>query len=126
MSPRTLTPLVFALLLVACGGGGAAERGTGVEGIVSVGPQCPVETPDSPCPYLPFVGEVQATASNGTVSTVTTDAEGRFTMDLIPGSYTLVAVTAGDGGPPTPIPQTVVVERGSYTQVTLQVDSGIR
>ena len=126
MSPRYLTPLVFALLLAACGGGGGAEPGTGVEGIVSVGPQCPVETPDSPCPDLPFVGEVQATASDGNVTTVTTDAQGSFTMDLVPGSYTLVAVTAGDGGPPTPIPQTVMVAQGSYTQVTLEVDSGIR
>ena len=93
---------------------------------MSVGPQCPVETPDSPCPDLPFVGDVQATASDGTVTTVTTDDQGRFTMDLVPGSYTLVAVTEGEGGPPTPIPQTVVVEQGSYTQVTLEVDSGIR
>ena len=126
MSPRYLTPLVFALLLAACGGGGGAEPGTGVEGIVSVGPQCPVQTLDSPCPDLPFVGEVQATASDGSVTTVTTDPQGSFTMDLVPGSYTLVALTAGDGGPPTPIPQTVMVEQGSYTQVTLEVDSGIR
>ena len=126
MSPRSLTPLVFALLLRACGGGGGAEPGTGVEGIVSVGPQCPVETPDSPCPDLPFVGDVQATASDGTVTTVTTDAQGRFTMDLVPGSYTLVAVTGGGGGPPTPIPQTVVVEQGSYAQITLEVDTGVR
>jgi hypothetical protein len=126
MSPRSLTPLVLALLLAACGGGGGAEPGTGVEGIVSVGPQCPVETPDSPCPDLPFVGDVQAIASDGTVTTVTTDAQGSFTMDLVPGSYTLVAVTEGDGGPPTPIPQDVVVEQGSYALVVLQVDSGIR
>jgi hypothetical protein len=126
MSTGSLTSLVFALLLAACGGGGGVEPGTGVEGIVSVGPQCPVETPDSPCPDLPFVGDVQATASDGSVTTVTTDAQGRFTMDLVPGSYTLVAVTDGDGGPPTPITHTVVVEQGSYAQVTLEVDSGIR
>ncbi len=126
MSPRSLTLLVLALLIAACGGGGGAEFGTGVEGIVSVGPQCPVETPDSPCPDLPFVGDVQATASDGTVTTVTTDGEGRFIMDLVPDSYTLAAVIRGGGGPPAPIPQSVVVEQGSYTQVTLEVDSGIR
>ena len=126
MSPRSLTPLVFALVLAACGGGGGAEPGTGVEGTVGVGPQCPVETPDSPCPDLPFVGDVQATASDGSITTVTTDAQGRFTMDLVPGSYTLAAVTEGDGGPPTPIPRSVVVEQGSYLQITLGVDSGIR
>lgn len=125
MSPRSLTPVVLVLVLAACGGGGGAEPGTGIEGFVSLGPQCPVVTLDSPCPDLPFVGDVQATSPDGTVTTVTTDAQGRFTVDLVPGSYTLVALTDG-GGPPTPIPQSVVVEQGSYTQVTLQVDSGIR
>ena len=126
MSPRSLTPLVFALFLLAACGGGGAEPGTGIEGIASAGPQCPVETADSPCPDLPFVGDVQATASDGTITTVTTDAQGRFSMDVVPGAYTLVAVIEGDGGPPTPIPQTVVVEQGAYVQVTLLVDSGIR
>jgi hypothetical protein len=126
MSPRSLTPVVFALVLAACGGGGDAEPGTGVEGIVSVGPQCPVETLDSPCPDLPFVGDVRATASDGSITTATTDPQGRFTMDLVPGSYTLAAVTESEGGPPSPIPQTVVVEQGSYLQITLGVDSGIR
>ena len=125
MSSRPLSSLVFALLLAACGSGGA-EPGTGVEGTVTVGPQCPVETSDSPCPDLPFVGDVAATASDGDTTTVPTDAQGRFTADLVPGSYTLAAVIRGGGGPPTPIPQSVVVEQGSYTQVTLEVDSGIR
>lgn len=126
MSPRSMTPVVLALVLAACGGGGGAEPGTGVEGIVSVGPQCPVETADNPCPDLPFEGDVQATGSDGSITTVTTDPQGRFTMDLVPGSYTLAAVTESDGGPPTSIPQTVVVEQGSYLQIRLGVDSGIR
>ena len=126
MSPRSLAPLIFAFMLGACGGGGGAEPGSGVEGIVILGPQCPVETLDSPCPDLPFVGDVRATASDGTVTTAKTDDHGGFTMDLVPGSYTLVAVTEGNGGPPTPIPLAVTVEQGSYTQVTLEVDSGIR
>jgi hypothetical protein len=38
----------------------------------------------------------------------------------------LAAVSPSEGGPPTPVPQTVQVVTGAYTQVTLEMDSGIR
>ena len=55
-----------------------------------------------------------------------TDDQGRFSLDLPAGSYVVVAVSASGSGPPTPVPQTVQVVAGAYTQVTLEVDSGIR
>ena len=67
-----------------------------------------------------------ATASDGTTTTVTTDAQGRFAMDLREGTYVVTAIAPNGSGPPTPIPQTVRVDAGAYTQVTLEVDSGIR
>jgi hypothetical protein len=90
-----------------------------------LGPTCPVENAASPCPDRPFQGDVVATASNGSTTTVSTDAQGRFTMDLRAGTYVVVAVSPSDG-PPTPVPRTVLVRTGSYTSVTLEVDSGIR
>jgi hypothetical protein len=69
---------------------------------------------------------VQATASDGSTTTVSTDAEGRFTMNLRSGTYVVVAVTPNGSGPPTPVPQSVQVRNGSYTRVTLEVDTGIR
>jgi hypothetical protein len=119
-----LVPLL--LVLIACGKGGVAQPGTGIRGSVSIGPQCPVEQANSPCPDRPFQGQVQATAADGATTTTTTDADGRFTVDVSPGTYDVVALTTNGGGPPTAIPQTVVVREGAYTSVALELDSGIR
>ena len=125
MTRRSIALLALCVILGACSGAGGAEPGTGVRGVVLVGPQCPVENPVSPCPDLPFQGDVEATSADGSTRSVTTDDRGRFTMDLAPGTYELVAVTDG-GGPPTAIPLTVQVHAGGYAQVTLEVDTGIR
>jgi hypothetical protein len=100
--------------------------GTGISGAVKLGPSCPVETVTSPCPDRPFQGEVTATASDGATTTVATDAQGRFEMNLRSGTYLVVAIAPTGGGVPTPIQQTVEVRSGSYTRVTLEVDTGIR
>jgi Carboxypeptidase regulatory-like domain len=127
MARRRLAALAaLALMLASCSGSGGAEPGTGVKGIVLLGPSCPVENPASPCPDTPFLGDVQATATDGTIRSTTTDDRGRFTLDLAPGTYRLVALTASGGGPPTAEPETVEVLAGSFTEVTLQVDTGIR
>lgn len=126
MPSRSTAPLVLAIVLIACGNGGAAPSGAGIRGSVSIGPQCPVEQANSPCPDRPFQGDVRATASDGSATTVSTDERGRFSMNLRPGTYDVVAVTTDGGGPPTAIPQTVVVHEGAYTSITLELDSGIR
>ena len=69
---------------------------------------------------------MQATSTDGDTTEVSTDEQGRFSLDLLAGSYVVVAVSPSGSGPPTPVPQTVQVVTGSYTQVTLEVDSGIR
>ena len=121
---RRVVVLVALAAFAACGHG-SAQPGTGVRGVVMLGPTCPVENVNSPCPDRPFHGQVAATSSDGSTVTVATDAAGRFTMDLAAGTYTVGAVTSG-GGPPTAKPQSVTVRDGSYTQVTLEVDTGIR
>ena len=123
MPSRSVVLISLALALAACRA--PAQPGTGIRGSAMIGPQCPVEQANSPCPDRPFQGEVQATATDGTTTTGSTDASGRFTIDLEAGTYVVVAVTTSVG-PPTAIAQTVVVHQGSYTSITLQLDSGIR
>ncbi|MEO8424041.1 MAG: hypothetical protein ABI595_09025 [Actinomycetota bacterium] len=117
---------IFVALLIFTGCHRPAPLGTGIRGIVTLGPACPVESIASPCPDRPFQGDVRATASDGSTTTVSTDAQGRFSMNVASGTYSLVAVVPSESGPPTPVPQTVQVRDGSYTRVTLEVDTGIR
>jgi hypothetical protein len=70
------------------------------------------------------VGKVRATGEAG-VFEARTDAEGAFVLPVPPGTYLVHAVVPG-GGPPTAKPETVRVEPGSFVEVTLQVDTGIR
>ena len=116
--------IVMILLLGACATGASAPTG-GIQGTVTQGPTCPVETPNSPCPPGIWTGTVRATAADGTISETQTDANGRFVLPLSAGTYTVVPVIAGSG-PPTARSVTVNVGEGVMQTVDLQVDTGIR
>jgi hypothetical protein len=120
----------FALVLVAgalasCGGAGAGDGTSGIRGQALAGPQCPVEVQGSPCPDLPYEGTVIVTdAESGEEFTVETDSEGRFALSLEPGTYEVSIVS--ETSPPFAKPQTVTVEPGSFNEITVSVDTGIR
>jgi hypothetical protein len=114
--------LAIGLATTACSHG-AGQRG--IDGTVRAGPTCPVERAGSPCPPRVWTGTVRASTSGASYEAVT-DAQGRFAMDLPPGTYEIVAVT--DGGPPTGVPTIVTVHEGEgpSQRVDLTVDTGIR
>ena len=120
----------FALVLLAvavasCGGAGSGDGTSGIRGQALAGPQCPVEIEGSPCPPLPYEGTVIATdVESGAEYDVATDAEGRFELSLEPGTYEVSIVS--DSSPPFAKPQTVTVDSGSFTAITVSVDTGIR
>ena len=121
---RILLPLV-GLLLAACGHA-AAPVGTssGVEGDVTLGPTCPVETVDNPCPPQPAPNvEVQVLRSgtDEVVASGTTDDVGHFDIAVEPGTYDL---TADAGMFCKPIQ--IVVTADEVTTADLGCDTGIR
>jgi hypothetical protein len=118
--------LLVVLLLAACRDGAIGGDGaSGVRGRVLAGPQCPVEMAESPCPDLPWEGTVVATETeSGETFTASTDADGRFELPLAPGNYEVTIDAAST--PPTAEPQTVTVEEGSFTEIDVFVDTGIR
>jgi hypothetical protein len=103
---------------------GAQSPGT-IEGHVLLGPMCPVEQLNSPCPDQPFQATVEVTDGSGRVLASTrSDSSGRFAVDMAPGSYLLRI-----GGLSTPRfakPVSVTVGAGQTATANLTVDSGIR
>ena len=121
---RILLPLV-GLLLAGCGHSVApASEPSGVEGRVTLGPTCPVETVDNPCPpQLAAEVEVDVLEAGGqdVVAHGTTDADGNFRIVVEPGRYDL---TAQAGMFCKPIQ--VLVTDGEFVTADLGCDTGIR
>ena len=123
--------LVGVLLggLIACGGGAAAPAlDSGIEGLVLIGPTCPVEQVGQDCDDKPYAGAIRILdASSGeVVATARSGDDGRFRVALQPGSYRLEPVAAPSGGLPFGKPIDVVVRPHTYEEVTVSFDSGIR
>jgi hypothetical protein len=113
--------LAFALVLAACS---AAAPSSGIRGTTLAGPACPGPArTESPCLDRPVAMTVEVLKGDSVVATVTSDAAGTFSVSLAPGTYTL---RSKGGVPPTLRPTTVVVVAGTYTEVELHADTGIR
>ena len=126
MSRLVATALAaVALALGACGAAGSGDGSSGIRGRALAGPQCPVEIEGSPCPDRPFEGTIVArSVKTEDEFTIETDADGRFELALAPGTYE-VSIES-ESQPPFAKPQTVQVEAGSFTTITVAVDTGIR
>ncbi len=121
-----IASITLAMALAACGAQ-PAQSGTGIQGIVQVGPTCPVERINSPCPPHPIAATIVVRDGNGAeVTRFRSGADGRFKVDLAPGTYTLVGLTVGSSFLPRPIPTSVTVTQGMYASVNVEYDSGIR
>lgn len=114
--------IAATLLLAACGTVGGP--GSGIRGTILAGPACPGPARvDSPCPDKPISLTVEVVAGTSIVTTFTSDAAGRFTVAVAPGTYTL---RSKSGGPPTLKDRSVVVPAGAYAEVELHADTGMR
>lgn len=101
------------------------EAQSGIQGIVTIGPTCPVERPDSPCPDRAYPTTIVVMDSTGAeVARAPTDASGQFLVSVSPGDYTLTEVTSGVF--PHPVAVAVHVPPDTYTFVHIMLDSGIR
>jgi hypothetical protein len=101
---------------------------SGIRGLITIGPVCPVIRlgEEEKCADKPYqtVLDIKDIAGN-VVGRVTSGADGRFSIDLPPGDYVI------SQSEPHPILQRlgsteVGVEAGSFTEVNLAIDSGIR
>ena len=119
---------ILLLFLVACAGRGPSSSGdSGIRGTVLLGPTCPVETLESPCPDRPLADvEIRVLQGGDVVATVRSDGKGRFAVALDPGRYEVQAVVEEGGPGMSAKPIGVLVTNGVFNEVNVPVDSGIR
>ena len=99
-----------------------------VSGVVLAGPTCAVVTREQPCPPRPVDTEIEAqNAAGETVARTQTDADGKYSLALTPGVYTIIAATS-PGGPMfcDPVNVTVPAGPGPAVQADISCDTGIR
>ncbi len=98
---------------------------SGVHLTATVGPTCPgPQRPGQVC-TRPYQGEFVVTNSAGAeVARVTTDQNGKATIDLSPGDYTIALEVTGKL--PRSVPTPVTVLSGRYVEVNIELDTGIR
>jgi hypothetical protein len=117
--------LVLAAVLAGCGAPTAPTLTTGLTGVVLRGPVTPVCQVETPCD-APFAAVFSVHQNARKISQFASDANGRFTVHLEAGTYTIVP------GPTAPIlaPQSQVksvqVLSSGLTEVRLEFDTGIR
>ncbi|MCW2795888.1 carboxypeptidase-like regulatory domain-containing protein [Nocardioides sp.] len=132
---RTALSVLAAAALLAVGGCGDESAGStasdsGVRGLVSLGPTCPVEQEANPC-AAEAAADVKVTVSEQApgeaygagkpVATGQTDADGRFRIDVPPGDY----VVTSEAGMSCEFMDAHVTD-GTYTEVQVPCDTGIR
>lgn len=122
--------LVTVLLAFAACSGGATMPALGtVQGTVTAGPTCPVESVEHPCPPKPVAErEVDLlTAAGATVATNKTDAAGHYRLDALPGSYIVrVKIEQGQIGMRQITPGNVTISPHQTVTLDIQLDTGIR
>jgi hypothetical protein len=107
---------------------GAGQK-TGIGGVVTAGPVCPVEKnpPDPACAPRPVAGAVLVVqdAAGTEVARITTEADGTFFAELPAGFY-VVTPQPANGLMGTAGPQSVTVTDGAAVRLDLTYDTGIR
>lgn len=117
--------ILFALFLAACTSIDPTPADSGIEGQVFVGPMCPVVQEGQECPDQPYQATLTVNSQKGErIVQVQTEADGTFKIPLPPGEYVLHPESPNVM--PFAAEQPFVVEEGSYTELIVNYDSGIR
>ena len=132
--PRDVWNLIVSLALLVAAGCDIGNVTTdasvhsGVHGVTRVGPMCPVQFVQQPCPDKPLSATVTAVrrGSSVVVASTKSDRNGRFTLRLKPGTYIVVAHASTLMPGHQDVRRGVTVTRDSFTAVVLEFDSGIR
>lgn len=120
----TLVVALVLALLAPIEAASESAAGSGLRGLVTLSPTRPVCIEERPC-SKPAAGVVLVfRRDGGSVTRVTTRADGTYRVLLRPGRYTVVAPRYRVGSGITP--QTVRVPRGRVAHLDFEIDTGIQ
>ncbi len=126
---RWLGPALLLSLVVACGAPAPSAEpsptstGSGIAGLVLVGPECRQPTEASPC-LAAYVARIVIADNDGRrLSEATSGPDGRFVVMLPPGEYVLQPVPGGDPWPRAEARSVTVVE-GELSEVEIDYERG--
>ena len=100
---------------------------SGVQGVVSLGPLCPVQRAGLPCPDRPFEATLVLENAQGVeVARGVAGPDGHYRIALPPGRYILVPQPVMGSPLPSAGPLEVAIESHAWTTLDVTYDSGIR
>ena len=117
--------LVTVTFATACGNPASSTPTTGLTGVVVRGPITPVCRIDIPCD-APFSAGFSVQQNGRRIGQFRSDTEGRFTVWLSHGAYTVVPDADAPLMAPTFQARSVEVGGTGLTIVRLEFDTGIR
>jgi hypothetical protein len=122
---RVLALALAIVLLAACAAPKVSSINSGVEGLVTIGPTCPVMRLDQPCPDRPYAATLTVLDKTGKrVAQIKADENGIYRLELSPGDYNMHPES------PNVLPhaqeQSFTVIAGQFTKLDILYDSGIR
>lgn len=117
---------ILMLAIVACAQG---EQMGFLEGSISIGPLCPVESipPDPQCQPTQETfnaWKMGIWKSDKLIGYVEPSVNGAYKMELRPGTYTVDFIQPQFGG--ANLPATVQINPGRISKLDINIDTGIR
>lgn len=110
-------------------GPGTAQLGR-IEGTVTIGPNCPVQQPNVPCPTTPEAYaarkvEIYDSGHKTLLRTENIDSQGNYADVLPAGSY-VVDLKKNGIDRSADVPKSVTLAAGASVRVDINIDTGIR
>lgn len=101
-----------------------------LSGLVTIGPNCPVQRDDTPCPTPPSAYAtrkilVEDEAGTNLLHTVDIDSQGLYVIDLAPGKYRIDLKPNGIDRS-SELPAVVDIHANSVTTLNVNIDTGLR
>jgi hypothetical protein len=125
--------LVLAIALIT----GCAKLTNGetglLEGVILIGPLCPVETvpPDPACQptaetYKAYPLGVYSSDGTKKIASILSNLDGSYITELYPGTYKVVLEKEQQGPGSSNLPADITISSNDVTVLNINIDTGIR